>query len=187
RLSRREDREEEAEDEEESVGHGGTSLAAPVPSPFVERSTGSAPSMTRTRRLRDERDTVTDGNLAVKPSLCGSQRGAFRRTRGAATPAADRGAGEAVRPASEFQHAGEVLDHHLVGACTDAHQPRIDERTPRGALAHVAEAAVELDALVGDPARGPADEELRHRDLDGRVLLAEALPEAGVDHLAVRG
>src|SRR5690606_33166399 len=86
RLSRREDREEEAEDEQEPVGHDGTSLAAPVPSPFVERSAGSAPSMTRTRRLRDERDTVTDGNLAVKPSLCGSQRGAFRRSRGAATP-----------------------------------------------------------------------------------------------------
>src|SRR5262249_60675008 len=50
---------------------------------------------------------------------------------------------------SESEHLGEVMDHHLVGAAADGDEPCGHERPARGALLHVAEAPVQLNAGAG--------------------------------------
>src|SRR4051794_13990935 len=70
-----------------------------------------------------------------------------RRTR-AAKAAPDR-SGEAVE-------LGQHLEHDLVGSAADRQQPRVPEEARRPRLLHVAHAAVELHAGVGDLAGEPA-------------------------------
>src|ERR1700730_5828691 len=81
------------------------------------------------------RDARPHGQPALAPGHPDQDAAARRRPRG-----------------SEPEHLRHVVDHHLVGAAADRDQPRIDESTAGLALLHVAEAAVELDALVGDVA-----------------------------------
>src|SRR5438552_11243657 len=85
------------------------------------------------------------------------------------------------------QHFCHIMDHYLVGAAADRDEAGVDEGAAGSALAHVAEAAVELDALVGDVARHAAAEELRHRDLHRRVLVFDALANAMMRELARGG
>src|SRR6185369_12399754 len=77
-----------------------------------------------------------------------------------------RSARAVQRPAektSEAEHLRQVLDHDLVGAAADGDEPHVHECASRGALTHVPEAAVELDAGVRHEARHATGEELRHR------------------------
>jgi len=79
------------------------------------------------------------------------------------------------------------VNHRLVGAAADGDEAGVHERAARGAFLHVPEAAVELDAFVGDGAAGASAEELAHRDLERRVLVAHALADAFVSQLSRRG
>jgi hypothetical protein len=76
------------------------------------------------------------------------------------------------------------VHHGHVRARADRHQPAVDEGAARRALLHVAEPAVERDALVGDGAHGAAAEELGHADVERGVVARDALADAGIGEIA---
>src|SRR5215217_4531696 len=81
---------------------------------------------------------------------------------------------EAIRPADH-------VEHDLVGARADAVQPHVAPHPLDAVLLHVAGAAVDLDALVGDLDRDPRGVQLRHRDLpDGVLAVLERLLHAAL-------
>src|SRR5215207_9077175 len=79
--------------------------------------------------------------------------------------------------------APDHLEHDLVGPCADAVQPHVAPGALDAVLLHVASAAVDLQALVGDPARHPRGVHLRHRDLAHGVLAVCEPPGGRVDEL----
>src|SRR3954452_8296020 len=84
---------------------------------------------------------------------------------------------EAVRPADH-------VEHDLVGAGADAVQPQVAPGALDLVLAHVARAAVDLQALVGDLAAHLRGQQLGHRDLAHGVLAVGEPPRGRVDELA---
>src|SRR3954451_14419821 len=76
------------------------------------------------------------------------------------------------------------VEHDLVGARADAVEPQVAPGALDAVLLHVARAAVDLDALVGDLDRDPRRVQLGHRDLAHRVLAVLEAPRGDVDHLA---
>src|SRR3954471_7119064 len=76
------------------------------------------------------------------------------------------------------------VEHDLVGARADAVEPHVAPDALDAVLLHVARAAVDLDALVGDLDRDPRRVELGHRDLADGILAVLEAPRRRVDHLA---
>src|SRR6266480_928445 len=58
--------------------------------------------------------------------------------------------GAGIGSAGEAVETGQDLQHDLVGPAADGHQAAVPEVTGHPALLHVPEAAVELQARVGD-------------------------------------
>src|SRR5262249_50887210 len=82
--------------------------------------------------------------------------------------------------------AADDVEHDLVGARADPVQAHVAPHALDAVLLHVAGAAVDLDALVGDLDRDPRGVQLRHRDLADRVLAVLEPPRGDVDHLPRR-
>src|SRR3954447_12042938 len=82
--------------------------------------------------------------------------------------------------------APDDIEHDLVGAGADAVEPQVAPDALDAVLLHVAGAAVDLQALVGDLDRDPRRVELRHRDLAHRVLAVREAPGRRVVELARR-
>src|SRR3954453_21448055 len=78
------------------------------------------------------------------------------------------------------------VEHDLVGPGADAVQAHVAPDALDPVLAHVAGAAVDLDALVGDLHGDPRRVQLRHRDLAHRVLAVVEPPGGHVHELARR-
>src|SRR3954452_2287104 len=95
--------------------------------------------------------------------------------------AARRAAREAV---SEPVRAPDEIEHDLVRAGPDAVETQVAPDSLDPVLAHVAGAAVDLDALVGDLDGDPRGVELGHRDLAHGVFAVRMTPGGRVDHLA---
>src|SRR5262245_16167472 len=57
---------------------------------------------------------------------------------------------------------GDDLPHDLGGAAADREEPHVAKEALDGVLAHVAVAAVELHAVIGDSLRHLGGEELHH-------------------------
>src|SRR6266511_5803141 len=70
----------------------------------------------------------------------------------------------------QTQLSAEDLLHHLVRAPADRAQAGVADGALDAVLPHVAVAAVDLKALVGDLQQGALREELGHRDLANRVV-----------------
>src|SRR6185503_4725549 len=75
---------------------------------------------------------------------------------------------------------GDDFLHDLGGAAADGHEPVVAEEALDGVLAHVAVAAVELDAVIGYSLRHVRGEELHHGDLAHRVLVLLVLEARGI-------
>src|SRR5213592_2753247 len=88
---------------------------------------------------------------------------------------------------SYLKDLGHHLLHHLVRAPADAHQARVHEGARRGVLPAVARAAEELHARGRHVLLHPGGEDLRHRDVERRVLAAHHLADAAVRELLRRG
>src|SRR4051794_14483099 len=95
------------------------------------------------------------------------------------------------RPSSRSSRSGsepiappDDIEHDLVRAGADAVEPQVAPGALDAVLLHVAGAAVDLDALVGDVDRNPRGVQLRHRDLAHGVLAVVEAPSRRVDHLA---
>src|SRR4051794_16069360 len=73
-------------------------------------------------------------------------------TRGAHPKAERGGAAGAAHPAHQLQEPADDLLHDLVGAAVDLLDPRVGVHPRDRVLLHVAVAAEELEALVGDVA-----------------------------------
>src|SRR3954451_6290581 len=86
---------------------------------------------------------------------------------------------EAIGPSDD-------VEHDLVGARADAVQAHVAPHALDAVLLHVARAAVDLDALVGDLDGHARGVELGHRDLPHGVLAVLEAPRGHVDHLAGR-
>src|SRR3954451_3967137 len=84
---------------------------------------------------------------------------------------------EAIGPSDD-------VEHDLVGARADAVQAHVAPDALDPVLLHVARAAVDLDALVGDLDGDARGVQLGHRDLADRVLAVLEAPRGDVDHLA---
>src|SRR5215472_14886504 len=103
-----------------------------------------------------------------------------------ATKASSRGStevgriGAGIGSAGEAVDAGEDLEHHLVGSPADGQQAAVPEVARHPALLHVAEAAVKLQAGVGDLPLQPPRLELGDRGEPGRVLAPHVGLGAGV-------
>src|SRR4051812_27361668 len=82
--------------------------------------------------------------------------------------------------------APDHVEHDLVGAGADAVQAHVAPDALDAVLLHVAGAAVDLDALVGDLDRDARRVELGHRDLAHRVVALAEAPRGGVHELAGR-
>src|SRR5439155_22373979 len=82
--------------------------------------------------------------------------------------------------------APDDVEHDLVGAGADAVESHVAPDALDPVLLHVARAAVDLDALVGDLDRDARGVELGHRDLAHGVLAVVVAPGGRVDHLAGR-
>src|SRR3954453_21425106 len=87
-------------------------------------------------------------------------------------------------PGSEAVAPADHVEHDLVRTRADSVQAEIAPRAFDSVLLHVAGAAVDLDALVGDVDRDPRRVQLRHRDLAHGVLAVVEAPGGRVDHLA---
>src|ERR1700709_940000 len=78
--------------------------------------------------------------------------------------------------------AAAPVEHDLVGPGADAVEAQVAPGPLDAVFLHVAGAAVDLDALVGDLAGDPRRVQLRHRDLADRILAVLEPPGRGVDH-----
>src|SRR3954453_4176099 len=78
------------------------------------------------------------------------------------------------------------VEHYLVGSGADAVEADVAVGALDLVLLHVAVAAEDLDALVGDLAGDARGEELRHRDLPHRVLAVAEAPGGRVGELLRR-
>src|SRR5215212_1439687 len=83
---------------------------------------------------------------------------------------------EAVRPPDH-------VEHDLVGARADAVEAQVAPGALDAVLLHVARAAVDLDALVGDLDGDARGVQLRHRDLAHRILAVREPPGRRVGEL----
>ena len=93
----------------------------------------------------------------------------------ASSPRACTGSARRRPPAVtlQAQSAAEDLLHDLVGAAADRAEAGVAQRALDPVLAHVAVAAEDLHALVGDLDAGALGEQLRLRDLGDRVLAGD--------------
>src|SRR4051812_43514099 len=82
--------------------------------------------------------------------------------------------------------APDDVEHDLVRARADPVQAHVAPHALDAVLLHVARAAVDLDALVGDLDRDARGVELRHRDLADGVLAVLEAPCRHVHELARR-
>src|SRR4051795_13179886 len=88
------------------------------------------------------------------------------------------------RPRLQPVRPPDHVEHDLVGARADAVEAHVAPDALDAVLLHVARAAVDLDALVGDLDRDARGVEFGHRDLADRVLAVLEAPGRDVDHLA---
>src|SRR5438270_13928259 len=77
--------------------------------------------------------------------------------------------------------AADHLEHDLVGAGPDAVEAQVAPHALDAVLLHVAVAAMDLDALVGDLDGDARGVQLRHRDLAHGVLVVLEPPSGRVD------
>src|SRR5829696_1220653 len=119
---------------------------------------------------------------ASHSSACGRSSASTKArisARSAPWRAVNGGGSEAVGLAND-------LEHDLVGAGADPVQAQVAPHALDVVLLHVARAAVDLDALVGDLAGDPRGMELGHRDLAHGVLAVGEAPGGRVHELAGR-
>src|SRR5437764_3522464 len=88
--------------------------------------------------------------------------------------------------ASQPVRPPDHVEHYLVGPGSDPVQPQVAPGALDAVLLHVAGAAVDLDALVGDLDGHPRGVQLGHRDLAHGVLAVLEAPRGRVDELAGR-
>src|SRR6266478_2663641 len=81
---------------------------------------------------------------------------------------------------------GDLLEHHLGGAAADRVDARVAHHAFDGALADIAEAAMELLAVIHHVVDQLAAIGLHHRDLAHAILAARIAPRGGIEQLASR-